>query len=263
MPSTYAHYYFGMQVLKSLDQEIKELIAKYQPLFDIGLHGPDILFYYKPLIANIINQKGHEIHSKTGSCFLEKAKKIVSSCPKKEAASVYILGFICHFMLDSECHPYINEVTKTTGISHSEIETEFERLLMLDNQIEPLSYKPTRHIIPQKEYATYISWFYEGVTPKEIYKALKSMKFNLSFLVAPGKLKRFIIAKALKLTGNFEGMNGLVMSYKPNQACVPSSIALRKLLENVKEPTVNLVNEFYHNLPNLEPLNIRFLRTFA
>ena len=33
-------------------------------------------------------------------------------------------------MLDSECHPYINKVTKENHLSHTEIESEFDKLLI-------------------------------------------------------------------------------------------------------------------------------------
>ena len=52
MPTTYAHYTFGQEVLKNLDGEIKKIIDKNIDLYNIGLHGPDILFYHKPLKSN-------------------------------------------------------------------------------------------------------------------------------------------------------------------------------------------------------------------
>lgn len=263
MPGTFAHYFFGQQILEQLEPKIKEPILKHLPLFNFGLHGPDILFYYKPLQANSVTQKGQELHKKTGSSFLENARKIISSCPNPEAAKAYILGFICHFMLDSELHPYVREVTKTKGISHSEIETEFERLLMLENQVDPLSFRPTNHLVPKAKYATCIAWFYEGVTTKQILKALKSMQFHLNFLVAPRKLKRLIIAQALKLTGNYESMNGLVMSYTTNPNCVESSLSLKELMSKAIGPTKELVTEFYYNLGTLEQLNNRFNSNFG
>ena len=49
MPSTYAHYRFGQEVLKELPNDIKKIIIENKELYDIGLHGPDLLFYYLPL----------------------------------------------------------------------------------------------------------------------------------------------------------------------------------------------------------------------
>lgn len=43
MPSTYAHYRFGQEVLKELPNDIKKIIIENKELYDIGLHGPDLL----------------------------------------------------------------------------------------------------------------------------------------------------------------------------------------------------------------------------
>lgn len=49
-------------------------------LFFIGLHGPDILFYYKPLIYNNLTSKlGHKIHNENSNIFFEKARSIIKN----------------------------------------------------------------------------------------------------------------------------------------------------------------------------------------
>ena len=48
MPSTYAHYIFGQQIRGRLSGYERKVIDKYPELFNIGLHGPDILFYEPP-----------------------------------------------------------------------------------------------------------------------------------------------------------------------------------------------------------------------
>ena len=53
MPSTYAHYIFGQQIRGRLSGYERKVIDKYPELFNIGLHGPDILFYYRPLCKNL------------------------------------------------------------------------------------------------------------------------------------------------------------------------------------------------------------------
>jgi len=48
MPSTYAHYRMGQEVIKQVSVPAHDIIMKHKQLYDIGLHGPDILFYYHP-----------------------------------------------------------------------------------------------------------------------------------------------------------------------------------------------------------------------
>ena len=49
MPTTYAHYKFGKEVISALPRPLQSAIENHRELFDIGVHGPDILFYYYPL----------------------------------------------------------------------------------------------------------------------------------------------------------------------------------------------------------------------
>lgn len=262
MPATYAHYTFGKQVLNQLDGEVKKIVLGNLDLFNIGLHGPDILFYYKPLSSNSINRTGHELHRLSAKKFFENAKKIINNCPDWEGACSYIIGYICHFMLDSECHPYVSE-KESGNLSHSEIETAFERMLMEKNNLEPISFKPTSHIAPTQDSAECISWFYEKISNKEILSSLKSMKLYLNILVAPGWIKRWVIISALKMSGNYDGMIGLVMNYDKNPECIQINENLFELYSNAIIPTTNLINEFYKNLNNNLPIQERFNRNFG
>ena len=47
MPAFYAHYRFGCDVLKQLPEDIRSICTAHRGLFDIGLHGPDIYFFYR------------------------------------------------------------------------------------------------------------------------------------------------------------------------------------------------------------------------
>ena len=75
MPSTYAHYVFGKRMLDVFPQEIAALARAHRQLYDIGLHGPDILFYYHPLGSNRVNSVGFGTHGRPASEFFAPAKK--------------------------------------------------------------------------------------------------------------------------------------------------------------------------------------------
>ena len=108
MPSTYAHYTFGERMLPLFPAKIRSLIQENRALYDIGLHGPDILFYYKALCSNEVNAVGYKMHDKPGADFFAPAKEVWqqfrtdrSSCAQHTA---YLLGFLCHYALDQCCH---------------------------------------------------------------------------------------------------------------------------------------------------------------
>ena len=58
MPTTYAHYRFGKEVTEALPRGLQNTIEYHRDLYDIGLHGPDILFYYKALKATRLISRG-------------------------------------------------------------------------------------------------------------------------------------------------------------------------------------------------------------
>lgn len=261
MPTTYAHYTFGQEVLKSLNEDTINIINKNIELYNIGLHGPDILFYYNALKSNKISKLGHNLHKKQGSVIFDYARKIIKESSDSQAASAYIFGFICHFMLDSSLHPYIRQ-KEGEMLTHSTIETELDRLFMLKNNLDPISFKPTSHIIPTEKNSQVISGFFEEVTKDDVFKALKSMKFYLNFLVSPSRIKRNLISAGLKLSGNYEGMIGLLMSYEPVEECKQINEKLYQLYKEAIKPTAQLIEEYKTAIYNNNNLNDRFNKDF-
>ena len=248
MPSTYAHYKFGKDVFRRLPKELIKEINPHMPLYKIGLHGPDLLFYYKPLEKNAINQEGTRIHERAGRVFFEKARRVTRRSEQKEARIVYIYGCICHFALDSMCHGYVDEKIAESGIGHMEIEIEFDRFLLKLDRKDPLKQNLTKHISASDDYARIIAPYFVGTTPKEIKKALLSMKRYSSFLMMPNKLKRFFVYSVLKLSGHFEKMKDLLISEQPNKRCTDSNQKLKGLNDAAIMLAVELITVYGENI---------------
>ena len=115
MPTTYAHYKFGKEVLSALPRPLQNSIEAHRELFDIGLHGPDILFYYNALKKDPVNEQGHTLHEQFADEFFHHAVEVIEKAKDPAVARAYIYGFICHFALDSECHPYVEKI-KSSGL---------------------------------------------------------------------------------------------------------------------------------------------------
>ena len=49
MPSTYAHYRFGVGLLTTMPGDVRRTIQRFRRRFDVGLHGPDIFYYQSAL----------------------------------------------------------------------------------------------------------------------------------------------------------------------------------------------------------------------
>ena len=145
MPAAYAHYYFGKKVYKTLPKQEQEMIREGKYAFLLGLHGPDLLFYYFPVCKNRINQEGVKLHKSIAADFFEYGVKQYQKNPDP-ILRAYLYGYLCHFMLDSECHPYIDLYMEEKDLGHLEIETDFDRYLMEKDGKNPLFYVPIRHL---------------------------------------------------------------------------------------------------------------------
>lgn len=250
MPSTYAHYRFGQEVLKELPNDIKKIIIENKELYDIGLHGPDLLFYYLPLKTNEINSIGYNMHEKTGKEVFDTFRKMMTSKKQINHYLAYYYGFICHFALDATCHGYIEKRIHESGVSHGEIEVEFDRFLMIEDGLDPIRHKLTNHIIPSIDYARIIAPFF-NVTAQQVVKSLESMKFYNDLLIAPSKLKRKFIYALLRITGNYQEMHGLLVNYEANPLCKDSTEKLNQFYKQAIKKAVELISE-YVQLSSLE-----------
>ena len=263
MPTTYTHYRFGKDVLSVLPNRIQQSIEKNRELFDIGLHGPDILFYYNIFSSNSVSKKGVILHEEPAESFFLRSKEVIEKIQDKAAARAYMYGVICHFALDSECHPYIEKMIQVSGISHSEIEMELDRYLMLEDQLIPTKNTRVEHVKPTKKNANIIAPFYEGVSTEKIRKALKSMIWCHKVLAADNKGKEELIYKALQLAGKYDEFQGLVMGREANTACENYCILLKKVYEEAVPLAVDYILQYQKLLSQGESLPKRFKETFG
>lgn len=221
-------------------------INAYPELFQIGLHGPDIFFYYHPLIANPIRKTGNDLHLLSGYQVFSNFKEKLLCLPSdhRSAAKSYLYGFLCHYALDSVCHGYVQETIDTTGVPHTEIEGELDRLLMVKDGLNPISQSLTGHIVPSLSNASVISRFFDGISAMEIQKSLKSMiAFNRLFL-CPHSVKRTALLTGMRLVGLYEGLHGMIINPVPNPACAEAVRHLYVLYQQALPLAVRLIGEF-------------------
>ncbi|MBR5598343.1 MAG: zinc dependent phospholipase C family protein [Lachnospiraceae bacterium] len=244
MPTSYAHYKFGQEVKVKLPKDILAIVNDYPQLFDLGLHGPDLLFYYNALKKNKINTTGFGLHEYSGRYVFRRAAKVIIDKQMSHAHLAYIFGFLCHYSLDVSCHGCVNAFEATGIASHLEIEAELDREMLVRDGKDPLSTILTKHLVSNRENAEVIKDFFPGITAKEIEKTIKDMIFYLNFLVAPGKFKRWIFAKGLKLVGKYEDFGGLMINVEKNHECDKTVERLLDLYEDAKGLAVQLIQEY-------------------
>lgn len=249
MPSIYAHSRFGEEVtrlLKQQDSGCCEAIEAYPELFAIGLHGPDIFFYYRPLTKNPVSAIGYGWHERSGRAVFTEMKQTVEALPPdgRRASLAYLYGFLCHFALDSSCHGYVGQAIEETGVPHTEIEGELDRKMMVEDGIEPLSHLLTGHFVPSLENACVISRFFSGATAAQIREAIRSMCAFDKLFLCPKPLKRTAVLTGMRLIGQYEGMHGMVLNPVPNPACAAAVDELIRLYRTALPLAVRLIEGF-------------------
>lgn len=192
MPSHYAHYRFGAKAVPLLPPQVQRLIRLFRPLYDMGLHGPDIFFYHNIIYRDHVVELGKKCHTLTGEDFFLPVCKHLRLEPN-EAAMAYLYGLLTHYCLDSNLHPFVLEQTADGKIGHTELETEFDRyLLQLDGKRQPNTFDFSPHIkLTPGECAT-VAEFY-GTSPSAVAASVRGMAASVKILAMPnGNLRRFV-----------------------------------------------------------------------
>ncbi len=240
MPSTYAHYAFASEVLKGLTGQAKRAAEANKTLYFTGCHGPDILFYYKPVKANRINELGYGMHGLPAAPFFERARDIVAQ--RGDGALAYALGFVTHFALDSTCHGYVESERKLLGITHTKLEVEFDRYLLSLNGVErPEAVPLTRHIYPDKAVAAEIAPFF-SLTEGEIVRSLKDMRRICNLFVCPGRVKRAIVGGVLRMMS--DELPDQIMGLAPDPVCAESNERMLELYQSALTTAAELCESF-------------------
>ena len=263
MPSTYAHYKFGQEIYKRLPESIKSSVDLSRELFAIGQHGPDIFFYHSALKANPVRDMGFAMHERSALEFFEPAVKILQNTDDRSGYRAYIYGFVCHFILDSTSHWYVEDAIKETGVPHTWIEGDLDRMLMARDGLDPVKYMTASHIAVSDANAGVISEFFPSVSKESAYKALKDMVFYSKLLRCKGPLKRKFILTGINIMGGSEFLGGMVIRPKANEKCEDAVKNLDILFNKALDEAEIYLAEFEEAIETGMPLSDRFNRTFG
>lgn len=143
MPGFTTHYILGIKAYNDLpNNQLKHIIAKHRWLYQLGLQGPDIFFYNIPILRHRdyrnVGSYMHEHHVNFFfRNFLSQLSKMESTHQRSQAIA-YFCGFICHYIGDSICHPYVygrichdiqNPSLHSHGL-HAALENDIDALLL-------------------------------------------------------------------------------------------------------------------------------------
>ena len=262
MPAFYAHHRFGEKVRQELDRELLAIVDAHRPQFDIGLQGPDLFFFYRPYSRNRVSKYGHHLHQIPAYPFFQHAFRVIEKSGVNSPEYAYLLGFICHYILDSECHGYVDLMIKETGVAHLEIEEEFEKMLLRMDGHDPLAY-PLGDLVPQdRKTAEAICPFYDNMTVEVARQSLADLRMVKRLFTAPGRLKHGMINTAMKLTGHYAQVKGLMNHRKDNPACAQTNRGLLERFDAAVPLAASMMKSYDDSLRTGSRLDPRFNRDF-
>ena len=169
MPRAITHYLFAMDCLYKLDIDTKKIINENFDMFLLGCQGPNFFNYYNDfsfLNNKNISQLNFLIHNKNINLFLknmimysknkETLKRVFDDISFSNISISYVYGYLTHYILDKESHPYIYNLQKNlrnkykyrSSIAlHKSIETHIDSLLLFKfKNLKPYEFKDYLHI---------------------------------------------------------------------------------------------------------------------
>ncbi len=257
MPATYTHYRFGKDVLQALHkEEVKRIIKENERIFNVGLHGPDIFFYYHLFYRNDVQRKGSVLHNECAKPFFEEAKQYA----QQDAYIAYYLGFLCHYILDSQCHTYIDYYERMNHVAHNAIENSFDQYLLIKDGLNHMAYQTACHVVANEEDAKIIATITKD-EPRVIYHCVKSL-IRVQGWLRPNYVKKAIL-RSLAFISRQQKIAGIMMERLPSKESKKSDIVLYEIyLRSVMQADM-MIDNFYEYIMGREDLSSLFRHNYA
>ncbi len=278
MPNLVTHYLCGLEAIKNLENEnCRKLIEEHQNVFNLGVQGPDILFYYGvwPWSGKVEYQTiGQDMHSsKVNLVFKGFIDYIIRQNDNvKNILTVYLMGYLCHNCMDSIGHPYVfyRSGFKTDADSnenlyiyyHRQFETAIDVLLckmllnkkvheICPNKLIEIS-NTEQNMISEMYESTIKSVFNSNVPKKKISQAIKEMILVERLLKDPHGIKKKIVAGIDHVIYGFPLYSSIIfplkitdgldyLNLKNSEWCMPFDKNQKSTLS-----FVDLFNQAYH-----------------
>lgn len=261
MPSVYAHYKFGVDVLPLLPRDVRKAVVNNRELYDLGLQGPDLLFFYHPITHNYVNRLGNAIHEWSGKRYFEAALRILRGQRHNQAAIAYMTGALCHYALDSLCHAYIEQCVTEKGLRHTAMEGSFDRLLILEDH-HPYNHLVSVYLRVTRKESALISHFYGKTTGKQLYQSIKTMQILNDGLRLPDSLLKKTIFLFLRMIGKYDTISGMVITKEADPCYQETDCQLRKIYNESIPYALDIIREFMNAYHHNTPLGEHFQTTF-
>lgn len=242
MPNIVTHILFAREMVQSkLDTRACALVNQDPQLFEVGSNGPDYLFFHDTTPKHVmkkskIRQVGTYCHRREVNAFYQDAIKTIrnESDPQiKKEETIYVMGHLCHWALDSVAHPYIFYRTgsgdKTSQFRHHRIESLIDAALLkvkLNTTID--EFKAYEICDVSMEQARAITRIYHSIAqnvygikerPHEYLQALNDWYFVQKLLYDRNGKKIRSFQRVEKLIGKIGLVSAMLVPNEPSDPC--------------------------------------------
>lgn len=179
MPAFATHYIFLEELKDEIEKEF-DMSLDYK-VAGVGTQGPDIFIFHRlwpPVtIYKSLFGTASKLHRGKPEKLFEAFAEYLKTSKNPHIARSYIYGFILHYALDRNCHPYVyayqNMITESNKHIHS---------LAAHNQVE--------HAVD-----TYLLYNRKGIYPPSLFKPEETFTNNETELNEIAELMHFVIKK--------------------------------------------------------------------
>ena len=256
MPALHAHFRFGEEVAKNLPEPYVKAIERFPESFALGTQGPDILFYHKPLKSNEIRKRGSFLHTWSGEkFFLAQGEKLLAGAPDGDVESLlrengafaaYICGFLCHFTLDTLCHPYIDG-SSNENVSHGKIESEFDKAVLRADGLPIRGYNVATPILDQNGVKEAVAKTLD-VEEEAVARSIKTMRKINKMFSHKHECRHKLLHGLLRLINMEKKFGDMFLHKKDDPLCVETNATLLGKWQDAIPQASALIQEYFENL---------------
>lgn len=288
MPAFVTHELFGKELFRRFPPKLRELLNRNPAPYFWGLQGPDLLFFRDPLreksrlphygnmlhsqstdelfsiLSGYVSSHGFTHYSHREKQAFENFERHYISVDTKEYETLlsYSIGFIGHYILDSNTHPYIfwlqNKNSEKLPLSHqkgvhSRIESDIDSVLYKTYSNRTIhQYSPAHRLYGSKREYRIIAKLYQFLLMDLHGVDISAAEITKCFY----KAKKIVTATMDPLCG---GMLALAECYDFISG-KPNTVSTHVRRTEVKEDVLNEQHRLWHNLQTCSaPVNTSFL----
>ena len=257
MPANYAFHQFGAEALRTLPEKQQRPIQRFRRLYNGGVHGADLFFYYRPMIATPVSELYHTYNSMTGQEFFAQACELLKQNPS-EGGMACLYGLLANYCLNVHLTPLFREAMAQSGVSRTALEVELDRyLLCRDGKMPAHQQDLSSSLNMTRGECVTMSLFYPPVTAANTHAAHRAMTRWIRRMTAK---KRGMLPSLLKLSkGTFRDQ--LMMDHA-NHKCLHLDSAMEACCKQALEAYPHMARQLTEYREQGTPLGDLFVSAF-